>query len=88
MKIPHGLDRCQLARVIKGKNQSVRGWHLPGVVLPDYRVIDPQGVKHVIRQGLLKTFCQERGLQTTPFNRLAIGTYESPFYRGWTKAEA
>ncbi len=84
----HGLDRCQLARVVKGVNQSVRGWHLPDITPIVYRVIDPEGHAHSIKQGTLTAFCQERGLNVVCLNRLAIGTYEHPSYRGWTRVEA
>ncbi len=83
----HCLDRCQLARVVKGTNQSVRGWHLPGTIPVVYRVVDPEGHTHSIKQGALKAFCQERGLNVTCLNRLAIGTYERPSYLGWTRVE-
>lgn len=80
----HGLDRCHLARVIKGKNDSIRGWHLPSFTpRPDYAFSNPIGETVSVRFGELTGFCRQHGLK--PFNMGRMHNGHQKTHCGWTK---
>ena len=79
----HGLDRSQLTRLLKGEHQEVKGWTLPGIILPSgHDIQDPHGnVFHIPRKGI-RAFSKERGLNPCSIARVLRGAIDG--YKGWT----
>lgn len=84
----YGLHESSVWRVLEGRQDTVRGWHLPSltpVVYPDKRLRDPDGNIHIIPHGKLKLFATKRGLNQGNLNQVSLGNIIS--CKGWTKAE-
>jgi hypothetical protein len=82
----HNLSYSTINRVLNGKRIQYKGWTLPGTVMPQSKVIGPDGKVHLIPWNNKREFCRKHGIKIGLLR--AVLESKNVMHDGWSHAEA